>query len=260
MFPVRQQLIERGGIGKGGVFARGGVGALFVAVGTERGGIEGNQCRAAALGAGYPFDVGVEPGQRNTTARHQAKPFGRVGRSLGLGLLPTLLNFRFLGDRVALVPENQIAALANLWPVLLQGRVFGGYSRVPAVKKGEDGPGGGTLCAVQPLPVKGRGGGETFSCTNGVVLSIRPQYVRRVAVQEVRCHTGSFFHWLRDQQLLGNQGGLFAPGYLPLQVEQSQQGSGFPQFQRPGHFCHGPAGAGDFALGQQVFIILCQSL
>ena len=202
----------------------------------------------------------MQPGQRNMAARHQTKPFGRVGRSLGLGLLPACLDLRVLGDRVTVVPENQIAALADLRPVLLQGRVFGGHNRVPAVKKGEDGPGGGTLCAVQPLPVKGRSSGKTFGGAVRFSFAVGSQQVGGRIAQKVSGHAGGTLHRLGDQQLLGNQSGLFAPGYLLLQVEQSQQGAVLPQFQRPGHFCHRPAGAGDFALGQQVLIILCQSL
>ena len=108
--------------------------------------------------------------------------------------------------------------------------------------------------------MQGPGGGKTLKRTGRLAFVVGPQQIAAIVTQEIGGHTGGTLHGGRHVQFLRDKGRLFAALYFPLQVQQLPNLPGVVQIQSKGNFRFCPAGAGDLTGGQQLFIILCQSL
>ena len=144
VLPVCQQHIQHSGIGKGSVFADGGILALFVPVGAEGGSVEGDQSRTGTLRTGHSLDGGMDPLHRGHFAGDEALHQRAVCIAIVVVGLPCLDAGGILGvAEVAAVGvfigEHQICVVVEGVPLLRQQGMLGSLCRVPVVKKGEKG-------------------------------------------------------------------------------------------------------------------------
>ena len=135
-----------------------------MAIRAERRSVEGDQCRTGGLGAGYAFQHGVGEGHGAHLAGNEALSLNGVRVGAIIVSLPRRPDGGILCDRFHLVGEDQVGAACQLVPVRLDQRIFGGFVGIPAVKKGQDRPGGGRVHPVQQRVVKLGGGGKALLC------------------------------------------------------------------------------------------------
>ena len=118
MVPVGQEMVERCGVCKGGKSAGGGVPILHLPVRAEGRGIEGDQGRAAGLGAGYIFDRWVNAFDGPPFSGDQTDSLGPLARGVVVGF-PGLANGRVLVDKPAIIPKQQVAAGEDAFQLVL---------------------------------------------------------------------------------------------------------------------------------------------
>ena len=107
MIKISQQVVEGGGVGKGGVLAGGGIQILLPAIGTEGGGVEGDQSSAAGLGSLHALNGRVDCLHRPLPASDQADHF----RAASLGIivcLPCLTDGGVIVDIGTVATEHQV--------------------------------------------------------------------------------------------------------------------------------------------------------
>ena len=134
--PVSQQIIQRGGVGKGSVFADRRVQALFFAVGLKGIGVKRDQGSAAGLCAGYAHDGRMNCFRCIRLAGHQTLCLYAI--VLVIVCLPCRANGRILLRKLSIHPENQICAFRQVVPTSRKGGMLGCLLRLPGVKKGQD--------------------------------------------------------------------------------------------------------------------------
>ena len=173
--PVGQQIIQRGGIGKGGVFADRRVQALFFAVGAKGGSVERDYGGTTGLGAGYAHDGRVNCFRHVRLAGHQT--LGLYTIALVIVCLPCRANGRILLRKLSIHPENQICAFHQVVPTSRKGGMLGGLLRLPGVKKGQDCFCRHRIHFVQKLVVQFGTGAETFQTSFRLSFAVNAQKV-----------------------------------------------------------------------------------
>ena len=127
MVTVGEECVERGGIGKCGVFAHGSVSALLVTIGAEGRGIERYESSSGTLCARHAFYGGVCCGDGGCLPGDKALRHCGVRVSIVIMLLPCVLNRRILGYGTAavgiIVAEYEICVVGDVFPVFGKQRM-----------------------------------------------------------------------------------------------------------------------------------------
>ena len=132
IFPIAEQIIQGGSIGKGCIFSHRGIQTLLLAIGAKGGGIKGNQGSTAGLGTGNAFDCRMN-GFRHI---HVAGDKALLLRSLHLVVMdiPCGTNCRVILSKLSIHSENQVAAFHDVIPAVCKGGVIVRVFGVPFVK------------------------------------------------------------------------------------------------------------------------------
>ena len=231
-----------------------------MAVGTERRRVEGDQRGAGTLGAGHPLDARVQPGQRSLPPGDQAADRLIGIAAGGVVAIPGFGDGGVPGGGGIAKPKDQVAALEQFLPVLLQGRMDGCSGRVPLLKKAHDGTGGKAVHPVQQRQVQRLGCRKTVGGARRFALVIRPQQIPAVVAQKVGEHAGAPLDRGGHKDVLGRQHGLFAADCLLLQMQQPDQPAIPVQGQAVTDLGLVPSRPVDLPQHQQVLIILGQRL
>ena len=175
---LAQHVIERFTVGKGSVISDRGVQALplIPPIGFKSEGIEGNQRCAGRLRAYNALDAWMQHGNGVLVACNQTAALYRITLAAGNARLPRCTNFRHIlrhcgFARCVRHAENEIAALAQVIEMLLQGRGLRCLFRLPSVKKAENRLRHRAGYAVQQLVMPFGTDEETGFCLLGGVFA-----------------------------------------------------------------------------------------
>ena len=260
MVSIRQQMVEGGGIGEGGVLPHRGVEVLLMAVGAEGGRVEGNQCRAAGLGVPDAFDGGMHGGDLVFPPGHQALHLHGVLAAAVLIPLPGFPDGGILLGVAAIHPEKEIRSGGNVLKLPRKSRMLRCTFRLPGVEEGQDRPGNGRIHTVQNAVMQCGGRREALPAPLGLSLLIHAEEIGGVIPEEVRRNAHRALDSCRKLHFLRPQNG-FLSGFHRLQdrndlrqcaVSVQTQGKADPR--------GGPAGGGDISPPQQILIVPGQGL
>ena len=180
---VRQQVIQGGGVGKGCILAHGSVQALLLSVGAEGGSIEGNQRRAAGLGAGNALHRRMHRLRHIRIAGDKALLLFPL--HIGIAGIPCETDRRVILSKDAVHPEDQVAALHEFLPAVRQGGMGLGVFRLPSIKVGQNRLCGGGIHTIQKSVMQFPTSPETGKAAFRLALFIYAQQVAGIVPQEV---------------------------------------------------------------------------
>ena len=133
--PIRQQVIQRRRIGKGGMLPHRGVVVLFVTVGAEGRRIEGNQCCAAGLRIPHALNGRMNLGDFILSSCNKALHPCCITIFLVLRVFPCLTDQHIFLWICSIDPKNQICPRCHFLQLANQRRMLCGVFRLPSVKE-----------------------------------------------------------------------------------------------------------------------------
>ena len=122
MFPVGNQIVQRGGISERGGLPHRRVEILLLAVRAEGGGVERHQRRAAGLRALYALNGRMNGGNHVLPSGNQTLPFFAFLQTVVV--LPRLFDCLILVGKRAVYTENQVCARDDGFKLPLQRGMF----------------------------------------------------------------------------------------------------------------------------------------
>ncbi len=201
--PVRQQVVQSGGVGKGGVFSHRGVVVLLPAIGTEGRGVEGHQRRTAGLGIPDALDSRVGGCDLILPSGHQALHPHRVRFTALPVFLPCFPDGGVLLGIAAVHPEQQVSSGGHFFKLSGQGGMLRRVLRLPGVEKSQDCLGYGGIHPVQHCIVLLRRRGEAVTAPLRLALLVHAQQIGGVVPKEVGVDANGPLHRRRKGKHLG---------------------------------------------------------
>ena len=261
VIPVRKQPIERGAIGERRILAHRRVQPLsaVMRIGFKRGRIERDERCAHRLRVLHALDRGMQPGDLRRLAGHQtAHDLRALCRRL-IGPLPGGTDVRDIlcGRQTHL--KDQVGR-RQLPEQRRNQRVPGRLSRVPCLKKAQDGRSDGMRNAAQHRAVLLRTGFKTGQRAVRLAPAVHAQHVRRVVAQEIGRNAAGTLHLLRHLHRPRRQDGLLPAFHLLAEVLNRPQLAAFAEPERKGHPDALPPGRLEPPLCRQLFIVAHQRL
>ena len=257
MLPIRQEAVQRRGIGKGRIFADRRVGVLLFSVGAEGRSIEGDQRRAGGLGIPNILDGRVYKLGDSFLPGDEAG-LGFSFDAFFISVLPDLPDQRVVLRKDTTAEEAQVFPGEQVLPMGGKGRDCIRCFRIPGGEKRRDRFRRRAVRVGEQFEVQGFCRCKTLLRPFCFSLVVQPQEIRGVVPQEVRQHTGGAFHRSRQFHLQRQHPLPVLAGMA--EGKHIQKPAGSVDLQRPGYFHCCPAGAGKLSLRGQFLIIIHQSL
>ena len=259
MLPVREKVVQGGGIGKSGVFAGGSIVILLFSIGAKCRSVEGYQSSSTGLSPIHIFHRRMGALHRFMFSCDQANhlrpiPFGPIVT------VPCPPDQRILMDKGAVMPEHQIASRHKLLPAVGQCGMTGGLFRLPCAEKGQHRLGSRAVYPIQQLLMKSLARLETFQGPLGLSLVVCAQQIACVVTKKIGNDPHGAFHRRRQPHDLRGQNGLFPFLLLCLQGNHLFQRSLWADAQSIGNFGLSPAKGGDLTAVFQRAVIFRQRL
>ena len=262
---VGEKCVERGGIGKRGVFAYGSVSALLVTIGAEGRGIERYESSSGTLCARHAFYGGVCCGDGGCLPGDKALRHCGVRVSIVIMLLPCVLNRRILGYGTAavsvVVAEYEICVVGDIFPTFGKQRMCGGEFRLPCVKECEHSPRCRRIDAVQQRVVQRSACFKALHSALRLAFLICAENIGRVIAEKVCRDTGGAFDMSGDAHLERDEHGFLAAWFVVPLVDDVDKLAAVIQFKPEADLeSLVPARRGGDVLFQHRLIVRGQSL
>ena len=145
---VRKQMIQCGGVGKGGVFADRGIVVLLPSVGAERRRVERHQRRAAGLRVPHALDRRVHSSDLILFSGHETLHLDAALAAVPIPL-PCLTDGSILFDLAAIHAKDEVAARGHIVELPDERRMLCRAFRFPSVEKCQYCAGIGRIDAIQ---------------------------------------------------------------------------------------------------------------
>ena len=145
---VRKQMIQCGGVGKGGVFADWGIVVLLPSVGAERRRVERHQRRAAGLRVPHTLDRRVHSGDLIIFSGHETLHLDAALAAIPISL-PCLTDGSILFDLAAIHAKDEVTARSHIIELPDKRRMLCRVLRFPSVEESQYCAGIGRIDAIQ---------------------------------------------------------------------------------------------------------------
>ena len=206
---VRKQMIQCGGVGKGGVFADRGVVVLLPSVGAERRRVERHQRRAAGLRVPHALDRRVHSGDLILFSGHETLHLDAALAAV-LIPLPCLADNGILLNLAAIHAKDEVTARGHIVELPDERRMLCRVLRLPSVEESQYCAGIGRIDAIQHRMVQLCRSGKALAAAFGLPFLVDAEQISGVVPQKVCSNADRSLHRRRQRYQLWLKNGFFA--------------------------------------------------
>ena len=206
---VRKQMIQCGGVGKGGVFADWGVVVLLAPVGAERRRVERHQRRAAGLRVPHALDRRVHSSDLILFSGHETLHLDAALAAVPIPL-PCLTDGSILFDLAAIHAKDEVAARGHIVELPDERRMLCRAFRFPSVEKCQYCAAIGRIDAIQHRVVQLCRGGKALAAAFRLPFLVDAEQISGIVPQKVRGNADRSFHRRRQRYQLWLKNGFLA--------------------------------------------------
>ena len=206
---VRKQMIQCGGVGKGGVFADWGIVVLLPSVGAERRRVERHQRRAAGLRVPHALDRRVHSSDLILFSGHETLHLDAALAAVPIPL-PRLTDGSILFDLAAIHAKDEVAARGHIIELPDKRRMLCRAFRLPSVEKSQYCAGIGRIDAIQHRVVQLCRCGKALETALGVSFLVDAEQISGVVPQKVCSDADRSLHRRRQRYQLWLKNGFLA--------------------------------------------------
>ena len=256
---VRKQMIQCGGVGKGGVFADWGIVVLLPSVGAERRRVERHQRRAAGLRVPHALDRRVHSGDLILFSGHETLHLDAALAAVPIPL-PCLADSGILLDLAAIHAKDEVAARGHIVELPDERRMLCRAFRFPSVEKCQYCAGIGRIDAIQHRVVQLCRGGKALAAAFRLPFLVDAEQISGIVPQKVRGNADRSFHRCRQHHQLRLHDRLFTLCPFHHCRNDLRQLTVFVYVKCETDLRRGPAGRGNLTAREEVFVIPRQRL
>ena len=206
---VRKQMIQCGGVSKGGVFADWGIVVLLASVGAERRSVERHQRRAAGLRVPHALDRRVHSGDLILFSGHETLHLD-VALAAVLIPLPCLADNGILLNLAAIHAKDEVTARGHIVELPDERRMLCRVLRLPSVEESQYCAGIGRIDAIQHRMVQLCRSGKALAAAFGLPFLVDAEQISGVVPQKVCSNADRSLHRRRQRYQLWLKNGFFA--------------------------------------------------
>ena len=252
-------MVQRSGVSKGRVFSDRGVVVLLAPVGAERRSVERHQRRAAGLRVPHALDRRMHSGDLILFSGHETLHLDAALAAV-LIPLPCLTDGSILFDLAAIHAKDEVTARSHIIELPDKRWMLCCVLRLPSVEESQYCASIGRIDAIQHRVVQLCRCGKALAAAFRLALLVDAEQISGIVPQKVRDNADRSFHRCRQHHQLRLHDRLFTLCPFHHCRNDLRQLTVFVYVKCETDLRRGPAGRGEIAAREEVFIVPCQRL